>query len=225
MAIEVETKDCTQLSDAELAEMADICAEGPSPLRGRAAVEAGRGVGARHPGPGGRQAQGLLLLHPRAHRRHARACSSAWRRSSAPPSATRCSGRSCTTSSAGPCWPSPTRTCSSAPASSTPAGFEAFKALDDIVPRPDHKATRRGAGLGPAPGQALRRRDRQLRRPHLRRQGRRRRSRCVLDHESLKPESHRRRGRGAVRRRRRQAGATRSSPSAGRWPRTSPSSS
>ena len=30
MAIEVETKDCTQLSDAELAEMADICAEGPS---------------------------------------------------------------------------------------------------------------------------------------------------------------------------------------------------
>jgi hypothetical protein len=30
MAIEVTTKDCTQLSDAELAEMADICAEGPS---------------------------------------------------------------------------------------------------------------------------------------------------------------------------------------------------
>ena len=30
MAIEVETKDCTHLSDAELAEMADICADGPS---------------------------------------------------------------------------------------------------------------------------------------------------------------------------------------------------
>ena len=30
MAIEVETKDCTQLSDGELAEMADICAEGRS---------------------------------------------------------------------------------------------------------------------------------------------------------------------------------------------------
>jgi hypothetical protein len=30
MAIEVTTKDCTALSDAELAEMADICAEGPS---------------------------------------------------------------------------------------------------------------------------------------------------------------------------------------------------
>jgi hypothetical protein len=30
MAIDVETKDCTSLSDAELAEMADICADGPS---------------------------------------------------------------------------------------------------------------------------------------------------------------------------------------------------
>jgi len=30
MAIEVTTKDCTQLSDAELAEMADMCADGPS---------------------------------------------------------------------------------------------------------------------------------------------------------------------------------------------------
>jgi hypothetical protein len=30
MAISVETKDCTQLSDAELAEMADICTDGPA---------------------------------------------------------------------------------------------------------------------------------------------------------------------------------------------------
>ncbi len=30
MAIEVETKDCTALSDAELSEMADLCADGPS---------------------------------------------------------------------------------------------------------------------------------------------------------------------------------------------------
>lgn len=30
MALHVVTKDCTQLSDAELAEMADLCAEGPS---------------------------------------------------------------------------------------------------------------------------------------------------------------------------------------------------
>ncbi|MGQ0616352.1 MAG: hypothetical protein ACT4PW_05095 [Acidimicrobiia bacterium] len=30
MAIEVETKDCTALTDSELTEMADLCAEGPS---------------------------------------------------------------------------------------------------------------------------------------------------------------------------------------------------
>ena len=30
MALEVTTKDCTALSDSELAEMADICADGPS---------------------------------------------------------------------------------------------------------------------------------------------------------------------------------------------------
>ena len=32
MAIEVETKDCTMLGDAELEAMADLCAEGPSPF-------------------------------------------------------------------------------------------------------------------------------------------------------------------------------------------------
>lgn len=31
MSIEVETKDCTALSDVELGEMADLCAEGPFP--------------------------------------------------------------------------------------------------------------------------------------------------------------------------------------------------
>ncbi len=31
MSIEVETKDCTQLSDVELAELADLCAESPFP--------------------------------------------------------------------------------------------------------------------------------------------------------------------------------------------------
>src|SRR5205814_2924720 len=30
MAIVVDTKDCTALSDAELGEMADICADGPA---------------------------------------------------------------------------------------------------------------------------------------------------------------------------------------------------
>src|SRR5919106_6173000 len=31
MSIQVETKDCTTLGDAELAELADLCAEGPIP--------------------------------------------------------------------------------------------------------------------------------------------------------------------------------------------------
>ena len=32
MAIEVDTKDCTALSDAEMEEMADLTAEGPNVL-------------------------------------------------------------------------------------------------------------------------------------------------------------------------------------------------
>ena len=32
MAIEVETKDCTMLGDAEIEEMADLCADGPNPF-------------------------------------------------------------------------------------------------------------------------------------------------------------------------------------------------
>ena len=31
MALEVETKDCNALSDAEISEMADLCADGPLP--------------------------------------------------------------------------------------------------------------------------------------------------------------------------------------------------
>ena len=54
----------------------------------------------------------------------------------------------------------------------SPDGFRAFAGLDDVVPRPGHKPTRRGAGVGPPPGQALRGRG-PARRPDLR--GRRRR--------------------------------------------------
>jgi hypothetical protein len=32
MAVEVETKDCTSLTDAEISEMADLCSEGPRPF-------------------------------------------------------------------------------------------------------------------------------------------------------------------------------------------------
>ena len=34
MALEVDSKDCIALSDAEISEMADLCAEHPVPLAG-----------------------------------------------------------------------------------------------------------------------------------------------------------------------------------------------
>ena len=71
IVIEVATKDCTALSDAELAEMADLSADGASWLRGRLPLQAARGVGARHPGSRAGQAAGLRPLDPRADRRHA----------------------------------------------------------------------------------------------------------------------------------------------------------
>ena len=54
----------------------------------------------------------------------------------------------------------------------SPDGFRAFAGLTDVVPRPGHKPERRGAGLGPPAGQALRGRG-PPRRPHLRGEGRR----------------------------------------------------
>ena len=84
-------------------------------------------------------------------------------------------------------------------------GFEAFKALDDIVPRPGHKAT----GEERAWGRRL------AKRFGIENGGYDDRSfiangdgsfPCVLDHESLKPEAIDARGRGAVRRRRHEAG-------------------
>ena len=47
-------------------------------------------------------------------------------------------------------------------------GYRAFAGLSDVVPGPDRKATGEERGLGPAPGQALRGR-RAHRRPHLHR--------------------------------------------------------
>ena len=71
MAIEVDTKDCTALSDAELAEMADLCADGTLAYEvGTLSKQAEAWVlitqAARTAMP-----PGLLVLHPRAHRRHA----------------------------------------------------------------------------------------------------------------------------------------------------------
>ena len=71
MALQAETKDCTGLSDSELSEMADICADGT----------AGYDVGilSKHVEEwvlvtqvrDGVKLSALLLLHARAHRGHA----------------------------------------------------------------------------------------------------------------------------------------------------------
>ena len=64
MVIDVGTKDCTALSDAELAEMADICLDGPAGFDIGAVVQAAGCLGTDNPGLRGRQAGRLLLLHP-----------------------------------------------------------------------------------------------------------------------------------------------------------------
>ena len=94
---------------------------------------------------------------------------------------------------------------------------------NDIVPRPDHKRQRRGAGVGPAAGQALRRRRRRLRRPLLHRPPATGSQPEVLRPREPEARGHRRRRRRLLQGRRRPSAATRSSPSAGPWPKTSPS--
>ena len=144
MAIEIEvaTKDCTALTDAELAEMADLSA----------AEAGGWEVGflskqredwvlvtqVREQS----QASGLRARDPRADRRHAepvdrsrglhagagsgRACSRCRDARPVPPCCSRLPRRG-----------RPRRD----QASPTPAGFRAFAGLEDVVPRPEHRAT------------------------------------------------------------------------------------
>ena len=66
MAIEIEvaTKDCTALSDAELAEMADLCASWAERLGSGVPVQAARGVGARHPGSASSRSCGAMRSQP-----------------------------------------------------------------------------------------------------------------------------------------------------------------
>ena len=140
MAIEVETKDCTALSDAELAEMADLCADGPAGFEfGLLSKQAEAWVlitQARESGKlkgfsfctleriGGTPCVliGLASVKRTSKRDavlqgdHARP---------APPGRAGLPRR-------GRARRHPVR---------SPSGFEAFKSLKDIVPRPGHKAT------------------------------------------------------------------------------------
>ena len=143
MAIEIEvaTKDCTALTDAELAEMADLSAAETKRLGGGLPVEAARGVGARYPGPRAGKASWLRAGNPRADRWHAKPADRRRRLLPRPQRQLPLFVQRCTISTAAPSWRSPTRTSSSARGSPSLPGFRAFAGLEDVVPRLDHRAT------------------------------------------------------------------------------------
>jgi hypothetical protein len=140
MAIEVETKDCTALGDAELAEMADICAEGP----------AGFGVGLLSK----QRDEWVLVTQARdGNRLHGFSFCTLERIGGTPcvlvglASVKRTSKRDTVLRSimtdqlrrAVLAFPDEDVLVGSRLLSAS--AFQAYKALDDIVPRPDHKAT------------------------------------------------------------------------------------
>ena len=85
--------------------------------------------------------KGFSFSHARAHRRHARACSSGWRRSSARAKRDTVLRAIMTDQLRRAVLAFPDEDVLVGTRFTNASGFEAFKALDDIVPRPDHKAT------------------------------------------------------------------------------------
>ena len=179
-------------------------------------------MGAHHPGPRGEQAAGLLVLHPGAHRRDAVAAGR--------PGAGRPHRRGPRRRSRAIMADQYRRALLAFPDEDVLLGHPAADAgglpglhgLQDVVPFPEPQVLGRGAGLGPAPVEALRLRE-PARRPHLRPQGRRlggRRAR-LLRAQGEDPRGGRRRTSPAST----PTGATAWSPSAGPWPRTWPGAS
>jgi hypothetical protein len=187
MAIEVETKDCTALSDAELAEMADLCADRPN----------GFGVGLLS-----KEVESWVLVTQVREGTKLRGFSfSTLERIGGTPSVLiglASIGRGSRRDAVLRAIMSdqfrravlafPDEDVLIGARFATPAGFEAFRVLHDIVPRPGHKAT----GEERAWGRRLAKRfgiengsydDRSF---TARGDGV---VTCVLDHESLKPDS------------------------------------
>ena len=140
MAIEVTTKDCTALSDAELAEMADICADGPSKFEA---------------GLLSKQAEAWVLVTMAREGNNLRGFSfSTLERIGGTPcvliglaSIKRTSRRDAvlramvTDKFRRAVLAFPDEDVLVGTRLTNPGGFEAYKSLDDIVPRPGHKAT------------------------------------------------------------------------------------
>ncbi|MET0727718.1 MAG: hypothetical protein ABWZ76_05415 [Acidimicrobiales bacterium] len=140
MSIQVETKDCTALGDAELAELADLCAEGPIPYEvGLLSKQA--------------EAWVLITLVTENNKLKGFAFSTLERIGGTPSvlvglaSIKRTAKRD--TVLRGIVHDQLRRAVLAFPDEdvlygtrfTTPAGFEAFRTLNDVVPRPDHKAT------------------------------------------------------------------------------------
>jgi hypothetical protein len=140
MSIQVETKDCTALGDAELAELADLCAEGPIPYEvGLLSKQA--------------EAWVLITLATENGKLKGFAFSTLERIGGTPcvlvglASVKRTSKRD--TVLRGIVHDQLRRAVLAFPDEdvlygtrfATAAGFEAFRTLNDVVPRPDHKAS------------------------------------------------------------------------------------
>ena len=140
MSIQVETKDCTALGDAELAELADLCAEGPLPYE----------IGVLS-----KQAEAwVLVTQVRENDKLKGFAFSTLERIGGTPSvliglASVKRGAKRDTVLRAIMHDELRRAVLAFPDEdvligtrfTTPAGFEAFKALNDVVPRPDHKAS------------------------------------------------------------------------------------
>ncbi len=187
MSIQVETKDCTALGDAELAELADLCAEGPLP---------------HEVGVISKQAEAWVLVTQARENGKLKGFSfSTLERIGGTPSVLiglasikRTAKRDTVLRAIiqdelrRAVLAFPDEVVLVGTRFTTPAGFEAFRALNDVVPRPDHRAS----GEERAWGRRLAKRfgvdassydDRSFKatgngnHPE------------VLDHESLKPEA------------------------------------
>ena len=149
MAIAIETRDCTALGDSDLAEMADLCAISSN---------------AYEVGSLSKQAEAWVLVTEARDNGRLRGFSfCTLERIGGTPCVLVGAGHTCRTTRRdtvlrGMVADQLRRAALSFPDEDVLVGmqindagaFEAFKSLHDVVPRPGHKAHRRGAGLGPA---------------------------------------------------------------------------
>ena len=139
MAIEVDTKDCTALSDAEIEEMADIAADGPVGYDvGTISKERDEWVLVTRAIDGGRlQGYSFCTLERVGGTPAVLIGVASIRRTSRRDTVLRAIVQDQLRRAV---LAFPDEDVLVGTRFATPAGFEAFRALDDVIPRPDHKA-------------------------------------------------------------------------------------